>query len=180
MDNPFDSQEITISKLDAARRQLKTAAEIWFMEGDEVSVLALAYASHEIIHRLFRNAGHSDLIYDSILVDDKDRADFNKSLKEVPNFFKHARNENMEDTIAFQPGIAAMFILMSAYALAVLEHKLNNAEMAVLVWFSLHFPSAKFIRSAFEESLPVDAFNHLTSHGRKHFYEKFVRIRGDQ
>ena len=54
-----------IKKIDAARRQLLTAIEVWFLDGDPVSIHSLAHAPHEIIHRLFRNQGGSALLFDS-------------------------------------------------------------------------------------------------------------------
>ncbi|HZF30263.1 MAG TPA: hypothetical protein VE907_14190 [Gammaproteobacteria bacterium] len=55
----------TITKIDAARRQLATAIELWFADGHEVSTYTLAYASHEIIHALHKKHGLGDLLYDS-------------------------------------------------------------------------------------------------------------------
>ena len=43
-------EKISISKLDAACRQLDCAIELWFADGDPVSIHTLACASHQIIH----------------------------------------------------------------------------------------------------------------------------------
>jgi transcriptional regulator with XRE-family HTH domain len=45
-----DSAKLKVSKLDAARRQLECAIELWFLEKDEVSVHTLAGAAYQIIH----------------------------------------------------------------------------------------------------------------------------------
>ena len=47
-----EAPKITLSKLDAATRQLSTAIELWFDERDAVSVHTLAFAAYEIIHVL--------------------------------------------------------------------------------------------------------------------------------
>lgn len=51
----MDTMQIT--KLDAARRQLKTAIRLWFSDDDPVSIYALTYAAHEVLHDLHRGRG---------------------------------------------------------------------------------------------------------------------------
>ena len=43
---------IVITKLDAARRQLDTAIELFFANGDFVSIHALAYAAYTLTRNL--------------------------------------------------------------------------------------------------------------------------------
>ena len=50
-------EKISISKLDAACRQLDCAIELWFADGDPVSIHTLACASHQIIHDI-KKLGH--------------------------------------------------------------------------------------------------------------------------
>ena len=45
-----DRTKITVTKLDAARRQLRTAIRLWFNDGDLVAIHTLAFAAYEIIH----------------------------------------------------------------------------------------------------------------------------------
>jgi len=85
---------IKVTKLDAARRQLRTAIELWFAGGDPVSIHALAYAAHEIIHRLFRQKGLSDLFFDSSLIKPEYSKEFSLVIKDSANFFKHAKRDN--------------------------------------------------------------------------------------
>ena len=89
-----DDAEITLTKLDAAKRQLRTAIRLWFEDGDPVSVHALAYAAYEIAHVVSKKRNHTrrDLIYDSLAVKDEYRAEFNISIKKHANFFKPRRS----------------------------------------------------------------------------------------
>jgi hypothetical protein len=68
-------KKIIVSKLDAARRQLQTAIQLWFEERDPVAIHALAYAAYEIIHAISkrRNPNRRDLLFDSDLVKDEYR-----------------------------------------------------------------------------------------------------------
>jgi len=84
---------ITVSKLDAATRQLRTAIQLWFADGDPVSIQTLLGAAHEIIHTLYRRKGLQNLLFDSDIIKDEYRGEWAKKLKSVPNFFKHARED---------------------------------------------------------------------------------------
>jgi hypothetical protein len=52
-------KKIEISKLDAAKRQLKTAINLYFSYGDPVSIHTLASAAREILYDL--NKKHSGM-----------------------------------------------------------------------------------------------------------------------
>jgi hypothetical protein len=45
----MDDTKIVVTKLDAARRQLKTAIKLWFEDGDPVAIHTLIVAAYEII-----------------------------------------------------------------------------------------------------------------------------------
>ena len=82
-----------IGKLEAAHRQLSTAIELWFNNGDIVSIHTLACAAHQIIHDLNSKQGGRDLIYDSIIIKDEYRNEACRLLREHMNFFKHADDD---------------------------------------------------------------------------------------
>jgi hypothetical protein len=52
---------IKISKLDAARRQLDTAIELWFHDGDPISIHTLTSAAFEIIQDLNKKHGNLEV-----------------------------------------------------------------------------------------------------------------------
>ena len=63
----MDSQELHISKLDAARRQLDTAVRLYFSEADPVSIHTLAAASYQLIVDVNKacGGGASPMLVDS-------------------------------------------------------------------------------------------------------------------
>jgi len=95
-------EKITVTKIDAARRQLRAAIILWFDEGDPVATHTILAAAHEILHRIYRNRGFSDLIFDSLIVKDEYRSEWNKLLKSHANFFKHSAHD-MDGTIEAPP-----------------------------------------------------------------------------
>ena len=46
-----------VTKIDAARRQLATAIDLWFNDKDAVSIHTLAYAAYDVIHGLSKRRG---------------------------------------------------------------------------------------------------------------------------
>ena len=78
------------TRMDAARRHLATAITLWFTGGDTVSTYTLSHAAYEVIHNLTRQRRGRDLLFDSLLIRDEYRKDFNTMLRDPANFFKHA------------------------------------------------------------------------------------------
>jgi hypothetical protein len=86
-----------ISKLDAARRQLETAVNLYFHEGDQVSIHTLACNAHEIVKNINRGKGGSPTIKESWKDNIKPEyvKTFYKKIDAARNFFKHSgKNEN--------------------------------------------------------------------------------------
>jgi len=167
---------LTVTKLDAARRQLNTAIELWFTDGDEVSIHTLAFAAHEIIHRAYRSKGLKDLLYDSESIKEEYRADINKALKQAAVFFKHANRDKLEEvSISFTPEGTVLFILMSIIGLHRMGEALNDFEQAFSHWHQLHRPS--WFAQPATNSIPVDVVEKLRSRSPREFFEGFVQFR---
>jgi hypothetical protein len=149
-----DSKGITVSKLDAARRQLQTAITLWFSNGDPVSIHTLTYAAYEIIHSLSKkkNPGRRDLFFDSFVVKDEYRDQFNVFIKRHANFFKHA-NKDGDAVIEFKPILTELFFLFSILGVEFCGERHNIEESAFMFWLYFHKPHL------------------LTDHGRKKFIE---------
>jgi hypothetical protein len=95
---------ITIGKLEAAQRQLRTAITLWFDDGDAVSVHTLAFAAYEIFHAVseHRDPYRRGLLFDTLLIKDEFRCDWNKLVRREANFFKHG-DRDAEAVIDFDP-----------------------------------------------------------------------------
>jgi hypothetical protein len=78
-----DDAKITVTKLEAAQRQLRTAIRLWFEGGDPVSIHTLAFAAYEIAHVVSkkRNRARRDLIFDTLMIKEEHRAEWGKSIK---------------------------------------------------------------------------------------------------
>jgi hypothetical protein len=72
------TDHLTITKLEAARRQLGTAIVLWFNDDDPVSIHTLVCAAYEIVHTLTkkRNPLRPKLIFDSLAITENERKEF--------------------------------------------------------------------------------------------------------
>lgn len=167
-----------ITKLEAARRQLRTAIGLWFAGGDPVSIQALAYASHEIIHRLYRQKGLSNLLYDSSALTDKQRKEFPILLKQSANFIKHAtRKAETDKKGIFNSAINDLFLIFSTIGLHRMGEKLNETESAFMFWLYLHNPGWFIREQVIKDRIPVERINKMRKVERIGFLKAFADLK---
>ena len=167
-----------IGKLDAARRQLSTAIKLWFSGADPVSIHSLAYASHEIIHRLYRRKGLDDLLYDSKALTDEQRSEFPRLLKESANFFKHATREQQPDAEAFfSPYINELFLIFSTIGLLRMGEKLNETESAFVFWLYLRNPGWFVGDQTIKEHIPPEHLDEIRAVANSEFLNAFATLK---
>jgi len=177
----INAKTIRISKFNAARLQLNTAIRLWFQDGDPVSVLTLVYASHEILHRLYKNEGYGNLLYDTAHIPTSEREAFVQKLKLVPNFLKHANRDAKEDgAVQFSTGTNIVFLFFSVLAVKGLigsdAKKLTDEEMAFLAYCLIHEPSW-FPEGELKNSASVDLAQ-LRPIKSAEFLETFIKAMG--
>jgi hypothetical protein len=180
MATPFDEKEITVTKLDAARAQFATAVDLWFNDRDPISALALSYAAYEVIHSVARRKGVKDLLYDTATIKDEHRKEFSEALHEAPNFFKHSKDGDPDSTLSFQPGTTSIFLLMGAYALALMKVSQSGAEMLVNHWFAIHHPTDLLLQKLTDNGLPGDRLKTLRALSKKQYFQAFAQILADE
>jgi hypothetical protein len=168
---------VNVSKLDAARRQLATAIELWFNDKDQVSIHALAYAAYEVIHTISKKEGRTQtLIFDAIAVPSQFRKVFAAHVKKGANFFKHA-DHDPNGTIEFQPVLAEIFFVFSILGLSSVGIPANEYESAFLWWFYLNRPLllTQHGREIFAKLFPIDAINEVRSWPKGEFLDIFLQ-----
>jgi hypothetical protein len=133
------SERITLTKLDAARRQLDTGLLLWFQDGDPVSIHTLASASHEIIDALYKAKKREGLLYGHPRVRKEYRRMWATRLKEAFNFFKHGRHD-LGASLSFSPSLNETIFLFSTQALQEVGEKLTDIEQAFTHWYATHHP----------------------------------------
>jgi hypothetical protein len=158
--------------LDAARRQLKVAIELWFGDDDPVSIHTLASAAHRVMGDLLCRRGGEDPFYKRIRPE---------HLREViakvnapSNFFKHA-DEDPDEELEFNPLVNGYKLMHCVLALAALGEPMNDAEHAFFVRFALENPEI-VKEGAIEELGVTHAIDWWRKLPRQEFLREFVRI----
>jgi hypothetical protein len=144
--------KIIVSKLEAAKRQLRTAIRLWFADGDPIAIHTLAFAAYEIIHVVSkkRNPHRPTLIFDSDMIKDKYRPDWNKSIKRTADFFKHA-NRDPDGSIEFVPETTIIFLMACLSGLRTMKEAPDREGFAFFYWLCFHKP--EWIKLAFRKTL---------------------------
>jgi hypothetical protein len=165
-----------VTKMDAARRQLATAVELWFRDKDEVSIHALAFASYEVIDAVSKKRGRTqDLIFDAIVVKDEYRKEFKAFVKKSANFFKHA-DRDPDATLEFEPELTGMFIVFAIRGLESIGISSNKHELAFAWWLCLNRPEMLTHegRDLITKRIPVDVLEELRILPKREFFDAFL------
>ncbi len=168
---------ITITKLDAARRQLRTAIDLWFRDGDPVAIHTLAAASYQIIHDLNRRNKGPDLFLDSKFIKDKYRKTFKEDMKYASNFMKHADRgkSGIATKLNFNPGLSEFFMLYAIFGLIYFKENLTTEEEAFKWWQMLHKPEllTKSGQEFFHHGDVIEDINDIRTLAKPEFLECF-------
>jgi hypothetical protein len=167
-------EKIRISKLEAARRQLKTAITLWFTGGDPVAIHGLAFAAYEILHAISENRDPKriDLIFDSALIEDERRGEWNRLIRKDANFFKHADRDD-DSVIEFMPQTSEIFMLFAVWARELCGEAASVEERSFMIWLSIS--RSKILsdkgRKKLVDSLTADDVAHLRTLSKQQFFQ---------
>lgn len=169
------STDITVTKLDAALRQLRVAIRLWFADDDPVAIHALAFAAHEIIHRLFKLKGLSGLMFDSHRVKNEYRGEFARTLKADAGFFKHA-DTDPDGERGFNPLANDLFIVASLVGLDRMDVDYGEFGHAFMWWLHFHEPQW-FTEDLLKDRISPEMADQIRRLNRGHFLEYFLEQR---
>lgn len=128
----------TITKLDAAHRQIDVAIRLFMANGDIVAIHTLACAAREIYEKHCRLAG-IERFYDHIAVThpDKTEKEIFSALNHARNFFKHPDPEGKLDaTIEFSDRENKLTLFLATYdCAALLTDQTPAIVQAYNIWF---------------------------------------------
>lgn len=160
---------LSVTKLDAARRQLVTAIRLFFKGGDPVSILTLAANAWEIIDTLCNRQGTdsfsnqtrenlppgTDLMFDFI----------NKPYR---NFFKHA-DRDPDGVVVVQRGVVAAIVFLAVEDYIRLNKRSPVEAQVFQLWYVAVFP----------EKLSNDAMNGVLE-GAAHYFPGIASLPGPE
>jgi len=168
---------LKVSKLDAGRRQLRTAITLWFTDGDPVSVHALAFAAYEIFHFVSkkRDPYRRYLLLDTDWIKDEFRRDWEKLIKKNVNFFKHA-DRDPDDIAELDVDMNEFFIAYAIMGRQICGESQSQEESDFMWWYSINRPDRLTDkgRKMISDRYPVDTLEFVRKMSKGKFYE-FLR-----
>jgi hypothetical protein len=130
----------TVSKLEAAERQLCQVIRLFFQRGDAVAIHTLAAAAYQILSDLCERKKLKREIEDSAILDELGvKQEVLAALRKPQNFFKHA-DRDPEGTVRFNPMLSACLILYGVHYYFALTGRQFGEGQVFRVWFFLRFP----------------------------------------
>lgn len=178
--DPMNGKGIRLSKLDAARRQLRTAIELWFANGDPVSTHTLAVAAYEVVDVVGKkkDPNRRDLLFDTIMIKDEYRKEWIAHIKKEANFFKHA-DRDPEGIIDFDPEFSRYFIMFSILGLRLIGETETDIEAAFMLWLQIHHPNLlkEKVRNLIANSPHIKEIEQIRRLPKPEFFDAFMRHR---
>jgi hypothetical protein len=173
---PANPENLKLTKLDAARRQLHTAIILWFTDGDPVSIYTLTAAAHEIIHTVTIEhiQNRRPLLFDSDHLTADGRKIIRNAMKKPANFFKHADTDS-EETLDFNPVASEYLIIYSILGLWTHDTTPKFFELAFMMYLllnrriTLSDEGQKFIIANF----PVEILEEIKSLSKEDYFELY-------
>jgi hypothetical protein len=132
-----------VTKLDAARRQLRTAVTLFFQDGDRVSIRTLAAAAHQVLSDLLKHAGKKTRLERNAedVVKPEYRREYRDAIRRAQNFFKHADKEpNPTAVVEFDPRQTHYILLDCFEAYMLLTGRSMRELWLFFGWFALENP----------------------------------------
>ena len=168
---------ITVTKIEAAHRQLRTAIELWFADEDPISIHTLAAASHQVIHDLNKKNNGPELLLDNKFIKDEYRREFVADIKHASNFMKHADHDigGAAAVLEFRPDSNDNFITFAIFGLRYLGEKLGAEEIAFERWHTFRNPNLmnEAGKALFEQNFTTTQIEMLRAIPKHKFLETF-------
>lgn len=121
---------VTLSKLDAARRQIDTAIDLWAHDGDPVSIHTLTAAAHRIVLDLAERKGSTTILFDVSALNSDEAKKQKRKLRLAETFFKHAKDDP-DAFIEFYPSAVPLYLFDAAHTYL----ELTKAPTAMMIVF---------------------------------------------
>jgi hypothetical protein len=127
---------VSVTKLDAARAQLREAITLFFEERSAVAIHTLVLASHQILHDYTGRTRSMIKNERAVREYGKERIErFNREF----NFFKHAKSD-AKDSLLFDPELHTFFLADALHLYAAATEEWPHEHRVFNFWFILKRP----------------------------------------
>ena len=134
----------TITKLEAARRQLDQAIKLFFEGRDALSIHTLASAAQGILRDIAKATGaqHLSILHDHPQISPEHRKDWVRAINAPRNFFKHADNDP-NGTLKFSEIENENLLLDSVLLYNTVAQQYLSAANVYIGWFTTKNPELR-------------------------------------
>jgi hypothetical protein len=133
---------LTVSKLDAAKRQLETVIRLYFSDGDPVAIHTLTAAAYNVIRDVTAKRGAEPMLIKDQLhnyVKPESKQSVIRKINEAENFFKHADRDH-ETTLDFNPEASEFLLVEACGQYQKLTGELPPLILIYRTWFMANHP----------------------------------------
>ena len=130
---------ISVTKLDAAERQLREAIRLFLEDRDPLAIHTLASAAAQITADLLRAKGVPSIIRSGAMIKDERRAEVLGTIRAPENFLKHADNDPGA-VLRFNSDATPFFIFAAIAEFQLLAGRQFPGADVFLIWFYMKYP----------------------------------------
>jgi hypothetical protein len=160
---------LTVTKLDAARRQLETAGRLYFSYGDPISIHTLSAAAYNVIRDINKKLSGKMMLKDMWqLLDTEDAAVFRRTSNEAENFLKHA-DRAPDASLDLDLRWAEVFLLEGSIRYFQITAEQPPLMQLFVLWFSIQHPNIFRRIPGFDEVFRKVDLASLPSDRREYF-----------
>jgi len=136
----MDPEFPSVTKLEAARRQLETAALLYFNSRDAISMHTLVAAAYQILEDLATREGTKMLIEQSIVssLGEEIARELRPYIRRIQNYLKHADRSNEPDSLEYSPQLTELMLLDAYGKLTQLTGEQPRILLAFENWFFMN------------------------------------------
>jgi len=166
---------ITITKLDAARRQIDTAIMLYFCNADIISIHTLAYASFCIVRDICDKTDNPASFTKSVkrtIVPEEQSLVF-EAVKFAGNYFKHADRDH-EQHLTYSPLQYEYILFMAMRMYDAITGELTTQMSVFKVWYLMQYPKS-CSDEKLRNSMPIA--RKIFSKQRAQFYDEAIPLK---
>jgi len=166
--------EIQVDKIEAARRQLKTAVWLYFVGADPLSVHTLAAAARQVLEDANTHRGGKPMLVSGKVLEllkPELHGAFQRIFRSSANFLKHAKKDP-DDVLRFRPEETEFLLVEACLTYWELSGRKEPEFMAFQAWYMFQFPEAVV---AAEVSEQARDFGRLFGNNRRAFFREAIK-----
>lgn len=139
--------ELILTKIEVAKRQLVTAIKMFFFDWDAVSTHTVVAAAHGVVRDTARCRGITKSFKDSPLIAPEARRDYLRTVNYPQNFFKHAKDDP-DGKMVFRYHGTSIYLLDALLLYVALHGEITYEMRVFFVWAQLRFPDLLCLEQA--------------------------------